>query len=70
MFIRYYVNMHTCLLDVFIGDNRQASSFVVGELVKWQLNFSVKDCVSPIEIIDHIRIRQGVNINYDKAQRA
>ena len=58
------------MLDVVVGDHKQASSVVVSELVKRQLNFSVKRCVAPIDIIDHMRVRHGVNISYAKARRA
>ena len=57
-------------MDVVVVDHRQASSVVISQLIKGELNFRVKNCVGPNEIIDHMHMRQGVNISYAKAQRA
>lgn len=68
--VHKYINEHTSSLDIVVGDHKQANSFVVSELIKRQLNFGVKGCVAPADVIHQMRVNHGVNISYVKARSA
>lgn len=58
-------NIHVCSIEVLNHDHRQASTFVVGQLIKDK--FGVGRVEKSHNIIEDISQEYGVNISYDKS---
>ncbi|KAL0540229.1 hypothetical protein IC582_024462 [Cucumis melo] len=59
--IKKYVKVHSCSLEFFNRDHRQAKSWVVGELIKSK--FKGVGCIyKPRDIIEDMRQDYGINI--------
>lgn len=67
--IRKFHNVHTCLTEKFHRNHHQASSWVVGQLIKSKFEEGASD-YRPNDIIKDVEKQLGVTISYDKAWRA
>lgn len=67
--IRKFHNSHTCLTEKFHRNHHQASSWVVGQLIKSKFEEGASD-YRPNDIIKDVEKQLGVTISYDKAWRA
>ena len=67
--IRRYNNAHTCSLDVRNHDHRNATSRLLGKIVKYHFEKLNHTC-TPNATIAEIKARLSVNISYEKAWRA
>ena len=63
-----YYSAHICRLDMISRDNRHASSWLVGEIMR--RTYQVGRQYQPKDIITDIQNKYGVQISYDKAWRA
>ncbi|TYK21833.1 MuDRA-like transposase [Cucumis melo var. makuwa] len=67
--IKKYVKVHSCSLEFFNRDHRQAKSWVVGELIKSKFKGAGR-MYKPRDIIEDMRQDYGINMSYEKAWRA
>ena len=67
--IKKYVKVHSCSLEFFNHDHRQAKSWVVGELIKSKFK-EVGRLYKPCDIIEDKRQDYDINMSYEKAWRA
>ena len=67
--IRKFHNVHTCSTEKFHRNHHQASSWVVGQLIKSKFEEGASD-YRPNDIIKDVEKQLGVTISYDKAWRA
>ncbi|XP_062085684.1 uncharacterized protein LOC133791784 [Humulus lupulus] len=64
--LRKFNRAHTCSLDIILGDHRQASSSMVGNVVKTKFT-DPKTNYRPKDIAKDMLDRYGVSISYQKA---
>ncbi|KAL0556712.1 hypothetical protein IC582_005227 [Cucumis melo] len=64
--IKKYVKVHSCSLEFFNRDHRQAKSWVVGELIKSKFKRPGRIYKSR-DIIEDMRQDYGINMSYEKA---
>lgn len=67
--VRRFYSIHTCSLDLVLGDHRQATSVVVGECVKSKF-LDPKRVYTPNDIISDMMENYGVSVSYEKAWRS
>ncbi|PON43656.1 hypothetical protein TorRG33x02_333370 [Trema orientale] len=68
--IRRYNSEHTCSVDSRQGENRQATSYIIGDIVKYHYSNPARKSFTPNDIMDEMKIDHGVNMGYHKAWRA
>ena len=68
--IRKLETEHTCSLDYHNAEQRQASSQMIGECIIPRLIGSSGVVMTPMDIVDFMRVEYGIIINYQKAWRA
>ena len=68
--IRKYEPEHTCSLDSHSSEHRQASAQMIGECIMPRLIGSSGSVMTPMDIVDFMRMEYGINVNYQKAWRA
>ncbi|XP_062110959.1 uncharacterized protein LOC133822593 [Humulus lupulus] len=66
--IRSFEEIHTCSLSVICGDHRQATSTLVGNILKRKL-MNPKKILTPNDIVDDMMDDYSVSISYQKAWR-
>lgn len=67
--IRKIEHTHTCSLDITSGDHPQATSNLVGKVIKNKFVNPKRD-YTPTEIVDDMADDYSVSISYQKAWRA
>ncbi|XP_062112481.1 uncharacterized protein LOC133823641 [Humulus lupulus] len=67
--LRKFNRAHTCSLDIILGDHRQASSSMVGNVVKTKFT-DPKTNYRPKDIAKDMLDRYGVSMSYQKAWRS
>ncbi|XP_038888366.1 uncharacterized protein LOC120078210 [Benincasa hispida] len=67
--ITKYMRSHTCSIGILNHDHKQATTTVVGELIKDKFT-GIGRVYKPRHIIEDMKKEYGVNISYDKAWRA
>ncbi|XP_062085307.1 uncharacterized protein LOC133791392 [Humulus lupulus] len=67
--VRKFNRAHTCSLDIILGDHRQASSSMVGNVVKSKFT-DPKTNYRPKDIAKDMLDRYGVSMSYQKAWRS
>ena len=66
--IRRYYHIHTCSLNYNLGDHHQASSNVIGDVIKSKF-LSIRTVYSPRDIIRDMTNNHRISLTYDKAWR-
>ncbi|KAK0584741.1 hypothetical protein LWI29_017845 [Acer saccharum] len=67
--VRKYLPNHTCSLDAFHFDHRQASSKLIGHCIKSKFE-GTSQSYRPNDIIDDMKKQCGMTLGYNKAWRA
>lgn len=67
--IRRFYSIHTCSLDLILGDHRQATSSMVGECIKSKY-LDVKTVYNPNDIVRDMLDTYGISLSYEKAWRS
>ena len=63
-----YVNEHTCSLQYVTGDHRQATSRIIGELYRNDIE-THPELYRPQYIVSELRKNFGIHVSYEKAWR-
>lgn len=67
--ITKYLRSHTCSIGILNHDHRQATTMVVGQIIKDKFT-TIGRVYKPHDIVEDMRKEYGMNISYDKAWRA
>ena len=61
------MDTYQCVVDIMKNDHRQATSLIVSECMKSLFKMNDKAPCRPSDVINYMKIHDGVNASYDKA---
>lgn len=67
--VREFNDIHTCSVNVLLGDHRQANSELVSECIMQKIT-NLKKIYTPTDIVEDMMSEYNVSISYQKAWRS
>ncbi|KAM6545844.1 hypothetical protein CsatB_026580 [Cannabis sativa] len=67
--IKSFQQIHTCALEIRYKDKRQATSTIIGDMIKHKFN-DIKTMYKVVDIMNDMKHDHGVKVKYSKAWRS